>query len=442
MKWDEEVYGREYDLDTFNIVAVADFNFGAMENKGLNIFNSRYILVDPETATDMDYDAVAAVVAHEYFHNWSGDRVTCRDWFQLSLKEGFTVFRDQSFSADMGSPPVKRIEDVRALRAAQFPEDAGPLAHPVRPDSYIEISNFYTATIYTKGAEVIRMMHTLLGPEKFRAGADLYFERHDGQAVTCEDFVCAMEDASGVDLSHFRTLVQPGGHAAGQGERRPARAATARIRLEQSTPPTPGQKAKQPVPIPLKLALFGAESGAKQDDRLVLLDEAAQELVIEGVGERPVLSINRGFSAPIVVETDRGAADLAFLSAHDDDPFARYEAMQQLMLDTLLAAIATGAADHAPVVEAVRDTLTDPALDPAFIAEAVLVPTESFIGDQMKLVDPDAIHVARERAARTARRATSSRSGAPPMPRPPPTASNCRRPPRARGGCGRWRSAS
>src|SRR3954469_8417343 len=253
MKWDEEVYGREYDLSVFNIVAVSDFNFGAMENKGLNIFNSRYILVDPETATDADYDGVAAVVAHEYFHNWSGDRVTCRDWFQLSLKEGFTVFRDQSFSADMGSPPVKRIEDVRGLRAAQFPEDAGPLAHPVRPDSYIEISNFYTATIYSKGAEVIRMMHTLLGPERFRAGADLYFERHDGEAVTCEDFVCAMENASGIDLSHFRIWYGQAGTP-----RVKASVATegkaARIRLEQNTPPTPGQPVKQPVPIPLRIA--------------------------------------------------------------------------------------------------------------------------------------------------------------------------------------------
>ena len=211
MAWDEASYGREYDLAAFNIVAVSDFNFGAMENKGLNIFNSRYILVDRDTATDADYDAVAAVVGHEYFHNWSGNRVTCRDWFQLSLKEGFTVFRDQSFSADMGSPAVKRIEDVRALRAAQFPEDAGPLAHPVRPDSYIEISNFYTATVYSKGAELIRMMRTILGPEKFRAGADLYFERHDGEAVTCEDFVRAMEDASGIDLGPFRAWYSQAG---------------------------------------------------------------------------------------------------------------------------------------------------------------------------------------------------------------------------------------
>jgi len=395
MKWDEEVYGREYDLDTFNIVAVADFNFGAMENKGLNIFNSRYILVDADTASDADFDAVAGVVAHEYFHNWSGNRVTCRDWFQLSLKEGFTVFRDQSFSADMGSPPVKRIEDVRALRAAQFPEDAGPLAHPVRPDSYIEIANFYTATVYSKGAELIRMMHTLLGPGKFRAGSDLYFERHDGQAVTCEDFVCAMEDASGADLGAFRLWYSQAGtprvKAAVSHE-----GGAARIRLEQTIAPTPGQKVKQPLPIPVRIALFGAETGAKHADRLVLLDQAAQELVVEGVGERPILSINRGFSAPVIVETDRTGADLAFLSARDDDPFARYEAMQQLMLDTLIAAVAAGGEDHAGVVDAVRNILTDPALDQAYIAEAVLVPTESFIGDQMALVDPDAIHAARE----------------------------------------------
>ena len=396
MAWDEAVYGREYDLAVFNIVAVADFNFGAMENKGLNIFNSRYVLVDPETATDADYDAVAAVVAHEYFHNWSGNRVTCRDWFQLSLKEGFTVFRDQSFSADMGSPAVKRIEDVRALRAAQFPEDAGPLAHPVRPDSYIEISNFYTATIYSKGAELIRMMHTLLGPERFRAGADLYFQRHDGQAVTCEDFVCAMEDASGVDLDPFRAWY-------GQAGTPRVRAALrhdgdrALLSLAQETPPTPGQRVKRALPIPLKVALFGADSGAKLAEQLVLFEGGQDEIAFAGIGERTILSLNRDFSAPIIVETDRGADDLAFLSAHDDNPFARYEAMQQLMLDTLLHAIATGEDRHEPVVEAVRNTLTDTGLDSAFVAEAVLVPTESFIGDQMKVVDPDAVHDARER---------------------------------------------
>jgi len=395
MKWDEKVYGREYDLAVFNIVAVADFNFGAMENKSLNIFNSRYILADPDTATDMDYDGIAGVVAHEYFHNWSGNRVTCRDWFQLSLKEGFTVFRDQSFSADMGSEAVKRIEDVRILRAAQFPEDGGPLAHPIRPDSYIEISNFYTATVYNKGAEVIRMLHTILGEEKFRAGCDLYFARNDGQAVTCEDFVLAMEEASGADLSHFRLWYSQAGTPKVKA-RLSQEGGAARIMFEQQVPPTPGQKAKQPMPIPLKLALFGAETGEKHDDRLFILDGASDELVIEGVHEPAVLSVNRDFSAPVIVETDRGAADLAFLSGRDDDPFARYEAMQQLMLGTLTDAVDRGVAAHGPVLEAVRETLTNKALDPAFVAEAVLLPSEAFIGDHMKLVDPEAIHRARE----------------------------------------------
>ncbi|HEX8667781.1 MAG TPA: aminopeptidase N [Allosphingosinicella sp.] len=397
MKWDEEVYGREYDLDVFNIVAVSDFNFGAMENKGLNIFNSRFILADPETATDADFDAVAGVVAHEYFHNWSGNRVTCRDWFQLSLKEGFTVFRDQQFSADQGSAAVKRIEDVRALRAAQYPEDAGPLSHPVRPDSYIEISNFYTATIYNKGAELIRMLHTLLGAERFRAGCDLYFERHDGEAVTCEDFVRAMEDATGADLSAFRLWYAQAGtpriRAAVEHDRESGRAV---LRLNQNVPPTPGQPLKQPMPVPLRIAVFGGESGAKLDERLVLLDDPSAEIPLEGIPEKPLLSINRGFSAPVIVETDRSPADLALLSAHDDDPFARYEAMQQLMLDTLLAAVSTDAADQGPVVEAVRRTLADDSLDPAFIGEALLLPTESFIGDHLLVVDPEAIADARD----------------------------------------------
>ncbi|URW74964.1 aminopeptidase N [Sphingomonas donggukensis] len=398
MRWDEQVYGREYDLDVFNIVAVDDFNFGAMENKGLNIFNSRYILADPDTATDYDYDGIAAVVAHEYFHNWSGNRVTCRDWFQLSLKEGFTVYRDQSFSADQGSPAVKRIEDVRGLRAAQFPEDAGPLAHPIRPDSYMEISNFYTATIYNKGAEVIRMMATLLGAQKFRAGTDLYFDRFDGTAATCEDFVASMEEAGDTDLSQFRRWYSQAGtprvtasisHEQGSGR--------ALLTLAQAVPPTPGQPDKAPMVLPLKLRLFGSETGAPLGpERLVVLSDARAEVVFEGVSERPLLSINRGFSAPVIVETDRSAADLAFLSAHDDDPFARYEAMQQLMLDTLVAAVATGRGDHAAVIAAVKNTLTDAKLDHAFIAEAVLLPSESFVGDQMGVVDPDAIFRARE----------------------------------------------
>ena len=395
MAWDEKVYGREYDLDVFNIVAVSDFNFGAMENKGLNIFNSRYILADPETATDADFDAIAAVVAHEYFHNWSGNRVTCRDWFQLSLKEGFTVFRDQGFSADMGSAAVKRIEDVRALRAAQFPEDAGPLAHPVRPDSYIEIANFYTSTVYVKGAELIRMLHTLLGPETFRAGCDLYFDRHDGQAVTCEDFVKAMEDASGRDLAGFRLWY-------GQAGTPKVTASLGRdgdqalLRLDQKVPPTPGQPVKRPMPIPLRLALFGEKSGEKLEERLVMLETESQELRLDAAGERPILSINRGFSAPVIVETDRSRSDLSFLSAHDDDPFARYEAMQQLMLDTLLASVAGRESDHRPVVEAVRRTLTNNALDSAFVAEAVMLPSETFIGDHLQIVDPEAIRRSRE----------------------------------------------
>lgn len=398
MAWDEKVYGREYDLSEFNIVAVADFNFGAMENKSLNIFNSRYILADPDTATDADYDAIAGVVAHEYFHNWSGNRVTCRDWFQLSLKEGFTVFRDQQFSSDQGSAAVSRIEDVRALRAAQFPEDAGPLAHPIRPESYIEISNFYTATVYNKGAEVIRMLHTLLGTERFRAGSDLYFSRHDGEAATCEQFIRAMEDASGEDLTAFRLWYTQAGTPRVKATltHQPA-GGQARLTLEQSVPPTPGQPDKAPMFLPLKIALFGELSGESfGGERLVLLDGESKDVLFEGIGERPVLSINRGFSAPVILETDRTVADLAFLSRNDDDPFARYEAIQQLMLDTLVGATAGGQADHDPVIEAVDEMLRDGALDPAFIAEAVLLPSEAFIGDQMTTVDPDAIARARE----------------------------------------------
>ena len=396
MAWDERVYGREYDLAVFNIVAVDDFNFGAMENKGLNIFNSRYILADPETATDADFDAIAGVVAHEYFHNWSGNRVTCRDWFQLSLKEGFTVFRDQQFSADQGSRAVKRIEDVRALRAAQFPEDAGPLAHPIRPESYMEIANFYTATIYNKGAEVIRMLHALLGEEGFRDGTDLYFERHDGEAATCEDFVRAMEDASGRDLARFRLWYTQAGTPRVTASLK-TEGGRARLHLTQDVPPTPGQPDKQPMPIPLRIALLGQRSGELLvPEQLVVLDEAEAEVTFDGLAEPAILSINRGFSAPIVVRSDRTPAELAFLSGHDDDPFARYEAMQQLMLGTLLAEIGGAVADHDPVVAAVRDTLADPALDAAFVAEAVLLPSEAFIGDQLALVDPERIAIVRE----------------------------------------------
>ncbi|GAO79738.1 aminopeptidase N [Sphingopyxis sp. C-1] len=397
MKWDEEVYGREYDLDLFNIVAVSDFNMGAMENKGLNIFNTRYILADPDTATDVDYDGVEGVVAHEYFHNWSGNRVTCRDWFQLSLKEGFTVFRDQNFSADMGSPPVKRIEDVRLLRAAQFPEDAGPLAHPIRPDSFQEISNFYTATIYNKGAEIIRMMATMVGPERFRKGTDLYFDRHDGEAATCEDFVRAIEDGADIDLAQFRRWYEQAG--------------TPRLKLSlveeagdwsldivQMVPPTPGQPEKQPMMLPLRLAAFAMDgSGDALADTLVTVTGATQRVTLGQFAARPALSVNRTFSAPIIVDFERGPGELAWLAAHDDDPFARYEALQQLMLDTLVAAVSGEAGDRRAVIDAVGQTLAGAASDPAFVAEAVLLPSEAFIGDQMLTVDPDAIR--RERLA-------------------------------------------
>ncbi len=399
MRWDEVNYGREYDLDQFNIVAVSDFNAGAMENKGLNIFNSKFILADSETATDSDFDSVAGVVAHEYFHNWTGNRVTCRDWFQLSLKEGLTVFRDQQFSADQGSAAVRRIEDVRGLRAVQFPEDAGPLAHPIRPDHYIEIANFYTATIYNKGAEVIRMLHTLLGPAGFRAGADLYFDRHDGQAVTCEDWVAAMEAATGHDLAQFRRWYEQAGtprvavsHAT-DGE-------TVRVTLTQSQSPTPGQPVKKPMHMPFRLALIGRSSGAVVGaERVVEIRESVTEIRFAGVTEPVLLSLNRGFSAPVIVEAVASRSELAFLAGADDDPFARWEAMQRLALDVL-------ATDDDPgeLVAAVAATLADGAageLDAAFVGEAVLLPAESFIGDQAAVVDVDAIHRRRE-AARAA----------------------------------------
>jgi len=398
MAWDEKVYGREYDLDQFNIVAVSDFNMGAMENKSLNIFNSAYVLADQDTATDGDFDNIARVVAHEYFHNWSGDRVTCRDWFQLSLKEGFTVFRDQSFSADVGSPAVKRIEDVRVLRAAQFPEDAGPLAHPVRPDSYIEISNFYTATVYNKGAELIRMFHTVLGPEKFRAGTDLYFERHDGEAATCDDFVKALEDASGVDLSAFKIWYSQAGTPQVKARlEHDAQANRATLHLEQQVPPTPGEKLKRPMPIPLRTALIGRDTGSEiAEERLIVLHQPQQTISFEGLAEAPLLSINRDFSAPIVLQAERAAGELEKLAQSDTDPFARYEATQELMMRALVASSLGKSADSEPVVGAIDATLQSNSLDPAFKAEAILLPSESLIAERLDVVDPDAIHAARE----------------------------------------------
>jgi aminopeptidase N len=399
MAWDEKVYGREYDLDQFNIVAVSDFNMGAMENKSLNIFNSAYVLADQDTATDADFDNIARVVAHEYFHNWSGDRVTCRDWFQLSLKEGFTVFRDQSFSADVGSPAVKRIEDVRVLRAAQFPEDQGPLAHPVRPDSYIEISNFYTATVYNKGAEVIRMFHTVLGADKFRAGTDLYFNREDGKAATCDDFVASLEDGSGVDLEPFKIWYSQAGtpKIRARLEHDPE-AKTATLHLEQHVNPTPGQPSKKPMPIPLRTALIGRDSGHEIcPERLIILDRPSASFTFENVIEPPLLSINRNFSAPIIVEAERASGELERLAQTDTDPFARYEAMQELMMRSLVAGARGEDIDAEPVIRAVAATLKSNSLDSAFKAEAILLPSESLIADRMEVVDPDAIHETRER---------------------------------------------
>ena len=398
MAWDERVYGREYDLDLFNIVAVSDFNMGAMENKSLNIFNTAYVLADAETATDADFDNIARVVAHEYFHNWSGNRVTCRDWFQLSLKEGFTVFRDQGFGADMGSAAVKRIEDVRVLRAAQFPEDSGPLAHPVRPDSYLEISNFYTATIYNKGAELIRMFSLVLGPERFRAGTDLYFERHDGEAATCDDFVKALEDASGVDLGAFKIWYSQAGTPKVEARlEHDAASRTATVHLRQHVEPTPGQPDKQPMPIPLRTGLVGGESGNDvAEERLLLLDRPSASFTFEGVAERPLLSLNRGFSAPVKVEVEREAGELAMLAASDSDPFGRYEALQELMTRAIVEGSEGRAAELKQVIEAVRGTLASNGLDSAFKAEAVLPPSENLIFDRVSVIDPDRIHEARE----------------------------------------------
>lgn len=401
MRWDEEAFGREYDLDAFNIVAVSDFNMGAMENKGLNIFNTRYVLADPQTATDGDYDAIESVIAHEYFHNWSGNRVTCRDWFQLSLKEGFTVLRDQLFSQDMGSEAVKRIEDVRILRAIQFPEDSGPLAHPIRPDSYREISNFYTATVYNKGAEVIRMMRTMAGPEAFRKGCDLYFERHDGEAATCEDFVRAIEDGTGLDLDHFRLWYSQAGTPRvdialeHNGN-------SAILTFRQTVPPTPGQPEKRAMPIPLRIALFDPASGKHRGEELVICDSAEMQVEFGDFPQPPILSANRGFSAPVAIECAMSKQDLVFLAANDDDPFARYEAMQDLFVQHLTAA--TGPkinerqrdGDRAAIAEALEAILEDDRLDDLMRGELMILPGETYLAEQVLVADPSAIHMERE----------------------------------------------
>ena len=414
MKWDEDAFGREYDLDQFNIVAVSDFNMGAMENKGLNVFNTKYVLADPETATDGDYDGVEGVIGHEYFHNWSGNRVTCRDWFQLSLKEGFTVLRDQLFSQDMGSAPVKRIEDVRVLRSVQFPEDSGPLAHPIRPDSYREISNFYTPTVYNKGAEVIRMMRTMAGPERFRAGTDLYFDRHDGEAATCEDFVSAIEDGARLDLTQFRRWYSQAGTPRVKAELR-NEGGTAWLHLSQSTPATPGQPLKQPMPIPLRVALHDRDRNALGEERLIVLESEANSFELGAATTTPALSINRGFSAPVAIERPIDREELAFLARHDDDPFARYEAMQELVVGHLIEEAGNDRADadrkagETAIIDALGAILDDAGLDDLMRGELMLLPGLTYLMEQVLLADPGAIHAAREALKRSVGRALGDR---------------------------------
>nr|WP_294524275.1 aminopeptidase N [uncultured Rhodopila sp.] len=411
MAWDEEVFGLEYDLDVFNIAAVSDFNMGAMENKGLNVFNTKYVLARPETATDSDYQGIETVIAHEYFHNWTGNRVTCRDWFQLSLKEGLTVYRDQEFSGDQNSRAVKRIADVRALRAAQFREDAGPLAHPVQPQAYLAIDNFYTATVYNKGAEVIRMMATIIGRAAFRRGMDLYFARHDNHAVTIGDFVQAMQDASGVDLGEFRLWY----HQAGTPEITVEDAydpATKRyaLTISQQTKPTPGQPDKQPLVIPVAMGLLDGngqelatrldgEAETRHGTRVLLATKATNRFEFVDVASPPVPSLLRDFSAPVKL-SGLSAQRLRFLAAHDSDPFVRWESGQQYASTVLLGMIAAIRHGDQPevdpaLIEAMASTLKQ---EPAFAAEALSLPGEATLADRMQVVDVEAIHAARDLA--------------------------------------------
>jgi aminopeptidase N len=411
MRWDEQAFGREYDLDIFMIVGVSDFNMGAMENKGLNVFNDKYVLASADTATDGDFAGIEAVIAHEYFHNWTGNRITCRDWFQLCLKEGLTVFRDQEFSSDQRSRPVKRISDVRGLRAAQFIEDSGPLAHPVRPEMYREINNFYTSTVYEKGAELVRMVQTLLGREKFRAGMDLYFQRHDGHAATVEQFIQCFAAASGHDLTQFmRWYSQAGTPDVTVSSRFDPARRTYTLECKQSIAPTPNQPTKEPMVIPLALGLVDkdgrdlplklSDSGAIERGVLVLR-EPAQTFEFTGIAERPVLSINRGFSAPIKLVSDLGSDDLAFLAAHDADAFNRWQALQTISMRLLIDNVAALCAEKLPRVDdkliaALAAILDNTTLEPAFVALALAPPGEGDIAREIGHdIDPDAIFRAR-----------------------------------------------
>jgi len=415
MRWDEETYGREYDLDIFMIVAVNDFNMGAMENKGLNIFNSSAVLARAETATDAAHQRVEAIVAHEYFHNWSGNRVTCRDWFQLSLKEGFTVYRDSGFSADMNSATVKRIQDVAYLRTHQFAEDAGPMAHAVRPDSFIEISNFYTLTVYEKGSEVVGMIHTLLGAAGFRKGSDLYFERHDGQAVTCDDFIKAMEDANGVDLTQFkRWYSQAGTPRLAVSESYDSAAKTYSLTFRQSCPTTPGQPgdSKKPFVIPVELGLLDKQGGeialrlqgeaaAGGTTRVISVTEAEQTFTFVDIAEQPLPSLLRGFSAPVKLSFPYNRDQLMFLMQHDSDGFNRWDAGQQLSIQVLQELIGQYQKGQPMVLDqrlvtALGTVLADTSLDQAMIAEMLSLPGEAYLTEISEVADVDAIHAARE----------------------------------------------
>ncbi len=411
MQWDEETFAREYDLDVYNIVAVDDFNMGAMENKGLNVFNSKYVLAKQDTATDTDFMGIEGVIGHEYFHNWSGNRVTCRDWFQLTLKEGLTVFRDQQFTADMNSVAPKRIDDVNILRIAQFAEDAGPMAHPIQPSSYQEINNFYTVTVYNKGAEVIRMIYTLLGEEKFRQGMDLYFERFDGQAVTTEEFVKAMEDVSEVDLTQFRYWYkQSGTPEVTVKEHYDDSEKTYTLTLSQSTPSTPGQEEKQPFHIPVKISLLDKDaksmplkqgSAPEKMSEVLNFIQSEQPFTFTNIKEKPIVSILQGYSAPVKLKFERDDEELAFCMAHETDDFNRWEAGQQLssrLILKLVDAVNAGGELILPdyYVNACAKTLKDKTLDKALIARALTLPSLMYIGEMMPAIDVDAIHQARE----------------------------------------------
>ncbi len=407
MRWDEQTYGREYDLDIFMIVAVDDFNMGAMENKGLNIFNTSAVLANPKTTTDASFQRVEAIVAHEYFHNWSGNRVTCRDWFQLSLKEGFTVYRDSQFSADMNSATVKRIEDASYLRTHQFAEDGGPMSHPVQPDSYMEINNFYTLTVYEKGSEVVGMIRTLLGPATFRKGSDLYFDRHDGQAVTIEEFVCAMEDASGRDLTQFRRWYkQSGTPVLKVSSTHNAEAQTLTLDFEQSCPETPGQSEKQPFVIPVKLGLVGADgtdlvlNSDGQTEIVYELTEANQTLVINGIDQAAVPSLLRGLSAPVKLDYSYSAEQLAHLMANDSDGFNRWDASQTLCLGVLKQLTEDSLhgrplALNSQLIDAYGALLADESLDPAMVALMLQLPSEALLHEEAETIHAAAIHDAR-----------------------------------------------